>query len=84
MSEARLSISVGTGEESHNPRDQRPRWKKKINFDTAKRLIEAKNYPPEVTAELLKKLAKYPSSTYEKFLSDIGKHLNEVQRQRNN
>jgi hypothetical protein len=80
MSEARLNIGVGgMGEEQELPRDRRRIWRKKLNFDTARRLIEAKGYPEEMQDALLEKLASYPSDTYDRFLKDIGKHMNEIQ-----
>jgi hypothetical protein len=84
MSEAKLNLSVGgMDQERVSDKDRRPQWKKRMSRATAERLIREKGYNQDVTELLVQKLYRQPDNTYERFLLNIGAHLNSVQDKRN-
>jgi len=45
-------------------------------------LIKQKKYNDEMEANIIKAISKQPSNTYEAFLTDINKHIDRINKQK--
>ncbi len=64
-----LKISAGQTSLKH---------KRALSLGQAIGMIKNKNYPSKIEDELIKNISRRPSNTYDKFLSNIGTHIEKI------